>query len=108
MATIEPMTNTLALVVAHPDDEAFAAYGAVAIHSDDPDFRLALWHATDGAAGEIADGVTATPETLGQWRRAEDVAAWRALGREPDTHVWAGYPDGGLQAVGIEVPVPNR
>ena len=29
----------LAVCVAHPDDEAYAVYGTVAMHRDDPEFR---------------------------------------------------------------------
>ena len=32
-------------------------------------------------------------------RRAEDEAAWRALGRVPDRHEWLGLPDGGVADV---------
>ncbi|CAN7310474.1 PIG-L deacetylase family protein [Knoellia sp. LjRoot47] len=94
------MGRTLAGVWAHPDDECYAMYGTVVRHATDPGFRPVVVHATDGDAGEIAPGVPATPETLGAWRRAEDVAAWRALGTEPDPHVWLGHPDGRLGDVG--------
>jgi LmbE family N-acetylglucosaminyl deacetylase len=43
----------------------------------------------------------ATRETLGTIRRAEDEAAWRALGREPDRHVWLGYEDGAVDRVPV-------
>ncbi|GAA2722101.1 PIG-L deacetylase family protein [Cellulomonas aerilata] len=97
------MGRTLAIVVAHPDDESYSTYGTVARHSEDPAFRLVVLHATDGEGGQIADGVPATPETLGAWRRQEDDNAWRALGRMPDRHDWLGLPDGGLHAVGVDV-----
>lgn len=90
------MSRTLALVVAHPDDDAYGVAGTVALHADDPDFRFVLVHATDGEAGEIAPGVAATRETLGGFRRAEDERAWRALGRVPDRHEWLGHPDGAV------------
>ena len=35
----------------------------------------------------------------GDIRRAEDEAAWRALGRIPDRHEWLGLPDGGVADV---------
>jgi LmbE family N-acetylglucosaminyl deacetylase len=84
------------LVAAHPDDDAYGLAGTVALHGDDPRFRYVLVHATFGEAGDIAPGVDATPETLGQVRRAECEAAWRAHGRVPDRHEWLGHPDGGL------------
>ncbi len=92
------MPGTLALVVAHPDDDAYGVAGTVALHADDPGFRYVLVHATDGEAGEIAPGFPATPETLGAIRREEDRRAWDALGRVPDRHEWLGYPDGHVAA----------
>lgn len=84
------------MVVAHPDDDAYGIAGTVALHADDPEFRFVLVHATDGEGGDIAPGFPATRETLGSIRRAEDEAAWRAVGREPDRHEWLGLPDGEL------------
>jgi LmbE family N-acetylglucosaminyl deacetylase len=37
-----------AMVVAHPDDDAYGAAGPVALHANDPGFRFILIHATDG------------------------------------------------------------
>ena len=88
------MAGTLALVVAHPDDDAYGVAGTVALYADHPDFRYVLIHATDGGAGEIAPGFPATRETLGAIRREEDRRAWVALGRVPDRHEWLGYDDG--------------
>ena len=84
--------RTLAAVVAHPDDDAYGIAGTVVLHADDPEFRFVLVHATDGEGGDIPPGFPATRETLGTVRRAEDVAAWQAVGREPDRHVWMGLP----------------
>lgn len=91
--------RTLACVWAHPDDDAYGAAGSVALHADDPDFRFILVHATSGEQGDIREGFPATRQTLGSIRRAEDVAAWRALGRVPDRHEWLGLPDGGVADV---------
>lgn len=96
-----PTARSLALVLAHPDDETYAAYGTVARHCTDPQFRLAVLHATDGEAGQIADGVPAGPATLGALRREEDRNGWRTLGRIPDRHAWLGLPDHGLERVGV-------
>jgi N-acetyl-1-D-myo-inositol-2-amino-2-deoxy-alpha-D-glucopyranoside deacetylase len=93
---------SLAVVVAHPDDDAYGMAGMVALHADDPSFRFILIHATDGGAGDIRKGFPATRHTLGQVRRLEDEAAWRALGREPDRHEWLGYPDGELDRVPLD------
>jgi len=90
------MPGTLALVVAHPDDDAYGVAGTVALHADDPGFRFVLVHATDGEAGEIPPGFPATRETLGAIRREEDRRAWEALGRVPDRHVWLGHRDGAV------------
>ena len=94
--------RTLACVFAHPDDDAYGVAGSVAVHADDPDFRFVLIHATYGENGDIRDGFPATPETLGAIRKAEDEAAWRALGRVPDRHEWLGLPDGGVAEVPFE------
>ena len=50
------MCGVFALVVAHPDDEAFSWAGTVASHADDPGFRFVLVHATRGEAGDILSG----------------------------------------------------
>jgi LmbE family N-acetylglucosaminyl deacetylase len=94
--------RTFALVVAHPDDDAFSWAGTVALHAAEAGFRFVLVHATDGEAGDIAPGFPATSETLGLIRRSECAAAWRAVGREPDRHEWLGYPDGGLADVPVD------
>jgi LmbE family N-acetylglucosaminyl deacetylase len=93
------MTRSLAVVVAHPDDDTFGCAGTVALHRDDPDFRFVLIHATAGEAGQIAEGSGATREHLGEIRQEEDRRSWVALGREPDRHEWLDYPDGGLGEV---------
>jgi LmbE family N-acetylglucosaminyl deacetylase len=90
------MSRTLAVVVAHPDDDTFGCAGTVALHADDPGFRFVLIHATSGEAGMISDPSLATRETLGRVREEEDRRSWKVLGREPDRHEWFRYPDGGL------------
>ena len=96
------MSRVFAVVVAHPDDEAFSWAGTVALHADDPEFRFVLIHATRGEAGDIRPGFPATRETLGRIRQVESEAAWRAVGRTPDRHEWLGYPDGRLGDVPAE------
>jgi LmbE family N-acetylglucosaminyl deacetylase len=93
------MAKTLVAVFAHPDDDAYGIAGTVALHGSDPAFRFVLVVATDGEAGDIREGFPATRETLGAVRRAEDAAAWRALGRVPDRCEWLGYPDGEVSDV---------
>ena len=88
-----------AMVVAHPDDDAYGAAGAVALHADDPGFRFILIHATDGGSGDIRPGSPATRESLGRIRMQEDEDGWRAVGRSPDRHEWLGFPDGELDQV---------
>lgn len=94
--------RTLAAVVAHPDDDAYGIAGTVALHAAEEGFRFILVHATDGEGGDIRPGFDATPETLGRIRRVEDEAAWRAVGRVPDRHVWLGNPDGQVDRVPFE------
>ena len=90
------MSRRLAACVAHPDDETFHVYGFVALHRDDPDFRVAVLPATDGDAGQVAPGVDVGPDALGSHRRREDELAWAALCYLPDRHDWLGYLDGEL------------
>ena len=91
--------HSVAVIVAHPDDDAYGCAGSIALHENDPGFRFILVLATDGAAGQIASGVPATPETLGAWRRVESANAWRAHGRIPDRHEFLDYDDGHLAEV---------
>jgi LmbE family N-acetylglucosaminyl deacetylase len=96
------MSGVFAVVVAHPDDEAFSWAGTVALHAGDLGFRFVLIHATRGEAGDIRAGFPATRATLGAIRQAESEAAWRAVGRRPDRHAWLGYPDGRLADIPTE------
>lgn len=91
--------HTIAVIVAHPDDDAYGCAGSIALHEHDPGFRFILVLATDGAAGQISRGVPATPETLGAWRRIESANAWRAHGTIPARHEWLGYQDGHVHEV---------
>lgn len=94
--------HSLAVVVAHPDDDAYGCAGSIAMHENDPGFRFCLVLATDGGAGQIADGVPTTPQELGSWRRKESVNAWRAHGTIPDRHEWLDYADGHLPEVDFD------
>lgn len=94
--------RTLACVMAHPDDDAYGIAGSVALHADDPDFRFVLVLATYGEMADIPEGASWTREDLPALRKAEDEAAWRAVGRPPDRHEWLGLPDGGLAALPFE------
>jgi LmbE family N-acetylglucosaminyl deacetylase len=53
--------RTLVFVVAHPDDDAHAMAGTVALQAADPGFRYVLVHATDGGAGDIREEFPAGP-----------------------------------------------
>ena len=94
--------RTLAAVVAHPDDDAYGIAGSVALHAAEEGFRFVLVHATEGEGGDIRPGFPATRETLGAIRRAEDEAAWQAVGKPPDRHEWLGYADGEVDQVPFE------
>lgn len=93
---------TVAMVVAHPDDDTFGISRSMALHADDPDLRFVLVHATDGANGEVAPDVTVPPEGLGSLRRQEGADSWRVLGRIPDRHEWLGLADGGLAELAFD------
>ena len=73
------MEHSLLAVFAHPDDEAFGTGGTLAQYAaagdgDDPGVRDAR------EAGEIAEGVDATPETLGEVRENELRCAAETMG----------------------------
>jgi LmbE family N-acetylglucosaminyl deacetylase len=63
--TVSGPGRTLAVCVAHPDDESYAIYGTVALHRHDPGLRLVVLHATDGEGGQVANGVALSPDGLG-------------------------------------------
>ena len=69
----------LLLAIAHPDDEAFGAGSMLAKYAAEGAEVMVLC-ATRGEAGEIAEGVDATPETLGEVREAEIRASLKTLG----------------------------
>jgi LmbE family N-acetylglucosaminyl deacetylase len=94
--------HSLAVVVAHPDDDAYGCAGSIALHENDPGFRFCLVLATDGGGGQIAAGVPTTPHELGAWRRRESANAWRAHGRIPDRHEWLDYADGQVAEADFE------
>jgi LmbE family N-acetylglucosaminyl deacetylase len=72
---------TLAGVFAHPDDESWALAGAFAVLVP-KGVRGAVWTATRGQAGQIADGAAATRAMLPRVREAEERAAMAAVGVE--------------------------
>jgi N-acetyl-1-D-myo-inositol-2-amino-2-deoxy-alpha-D-glucopyranoside deacetylase len=87
------MTQTLLALFAHPDDEAFGTGGTLARYAA-AGAEVTLVCATRGEVGEIAEGVDATPETLGQVREAELRCAVQTVGvREL---IFLGYRDSGM------------
>jgi LmbE family N-acetylglucosaminyl deacetylase len=72
---------TLAGVFAHPDDESWSLAGVFAVLVP-KGVRGAVWTATRGQAGQIAEDSGATRETLPRVREAEERAAMAAVGVE--------------------------
>jgi LmbE family N-acetylglucosaminyl deacetylase len=72
---------TVAGIFAHPDDETWSLAGSFALLVP-KGVRGAVWTATRGQAGEIAEGSGATRETLPEVREAEERAAMVVLGVE--------------------------
>jgi LmbE family N-acetylglucosaminyl deacetylase len=72
---------SVAGIFAHPDDETWSLAGSFALLVP-KGVRGAVWTATRGQAGEIADGSGATRETLPEVREAEERAAMAVVGVE--------------------------
>jgi LmbE family N-acetylglucosaminyl deacetylase len=72
---------TVAGVFAHPDDETWSLAGVFALLVP-KGVRGAVWTATRGQAGQIAEGSRATRETLPAIREAEERAAMAVVGVE--------------------------
>ncbi len=78
---------------AHPDDEAIATGGTM-VRAAAAGHRVVLVCATDGAVGEVDDGVLAGGETLASRRADELEAAAELLG--VDRLEFLGYRDSGM------------
>lgn len=78
---------------AHPDDEAIATGGTMAIASD-AGHQVVLVIATRGELGEANDGVLSAGESLGVRREAETRRSAEILG--VDTVDFLGYRDSGM------------
>lgn len=85
---------TLLAIVPHPDDEAYAFAGTIAVAAR-AGWRCLVHCASNGERGERHDGAEASPATLGAARARELAASCRALGAEEPV-MW-GLPDGQLQ-----------
>ena len=64
-----PPTSVLVCFHAHPDDEVFTTGGVMRLASD-AGHRVVLVTATDGALGEVPEGLLAAGERLVDRRRA--------------------------------------
>jgi LmbE family N-acetylglucosaminyl deacetylase len=88
-----PSTRVLVCFHAHPDDEVFTTGGVMRLAAD-AGHRVVLVTATDGALGEVPEGLLADGERLADRRRGELQTSARALG----VHrlEMFGYPDSGM------------
>ena len=84
---------TLVCFHAHPDDEAIATGGLMALAAD-AGHRVVLVTATGGEHGEVADGFLDPGESLGERRAKELAAAARILGVARTVSL--GYVDSGM------------
>lgn len=84
---------TLVCFHAHPDDEAIATGGLMALAAGGG-HRVVLVTATRGEHGEVADGVLHDGETLGEHRSLELAEACRVLGVQ--RLEFLGYTDSGM------------
>ena len=78
---------------AHPDDEVFTTGGVMRLAAD-AGHRVVLVTATDGALGEVPDGLLADGEQLVDRRRRELETSAHALGVHRLEML--GYPDSGM------------
>ncbi|MDQ1483288.1 MAG: hypothetical protein QOF35_1364 [Actinomycetota bacterium] len=78
---------------AHPDDEVFTTGGVMRLAAD-AGHRVVLVTATDGALGEVPEGLLANGERLVDRRRRELESSARALGVHRVEML--GYPDSGM------------
>lgn len=95
---------------AHPDDEVFSTGGTIRLAAD-AGHRVVLVTATDGAVGEVPDGLLAPGESLLSRRRKELETSAEALGVHrlvmldfPDSGM-AGTPDNDNPAAFCNLPV---
>ncbi len=78
---------------AHPDDEVFTTGGVMRMAAD-AGHRVVLVTATDGALGEVPDGLLEDGEPLAQRRRVELARSAQALGAHRLEMM--GYADSGM------------
>jgi LmbE family N-acetylglucosaminyl deacetylase len=90
---------TVAGVFAHPDDETWSMAGSFALLAP-KGVRGAVWTATRGQAGRIADGSGATRATLAEAREAEERAAMALVGVE--RVVFGEFLDGQVAQAGAD------
>lgn len=88
-----PSTGVLVCFHAHPDDEVFTTGGVMRLAAD-AGHRVVLVTATDGALGEVPEGLLAEGERLVDRRRRELETSARALGVHRLEML--GYPDSGM------------
>lgn len=91
------MTERLAVVLAHPDDDTYGVGGTAALHAG-PDLEVTIVLTTSGEAGRIYEASLATRASLGAVREAEDRASWAELGVRPSFH-FLRHPDSSLANV---------
>jgi LmbE family N-acetylglucosaminyl deacetylase len=84
---------TVVFLHAHPDDECLTTGGTMARLAAEG-HRVVLVTATDGALGEVPDGLLAEGETLAARRAREVEASAKALGVA--SVCLLGYPDSGM------------
>ncbi len=84
---------TVVFLHAHPDDECLTTGGTMARLASEG-HRVVLVTATDGALGEVPEGLLAEGEALAA-RRAREVAASASVLGVASVHL-LGYPDSGM------------
>jgi LmbE family N-acetylglucosaminyl deacetylase len=91
------VTDRLAAVFAHPDDDTYGLAGTLAMGKGEIEYTVIV--ATSGEAGPISDPSLVTRDNLAEVREAEEREALRAAGAEKANVHFLRYPDGELKEV---------
>src|SRR2546426_473709 len=92
---IESWTNkTVMIVTPHPDDDLFGCGGTIALLAKNRNRILVVIYTNDNKGSYDLE---MTSERLARIRKAEEEAAYQALGVPKENIIWLGYDDGEIE-----------